>query len=133
MLFRSYADDLTFSGGDIGGGFIEYVSRIIKEAGFQARIDKTRLFRGGQKCIVAGIDVAQGRMRVPRDYRRLLRQEVFHLADKGLVSHTAKKKIRDPLYLDSIYGKLCFWKMVEPDCAFVLKYMPIIREMCQQG
>ena len=39
----------------------------------------------------------------------------------------AKKKIRNPYYLDSIYGKLQFWTSIEPNNRFAEEAMQKIR------
>ena len=60
-------------------------------------------------------------LHIPKHYKRRLRQELYYVMKYGLISHISKRKIGNPLYFESLYGKLLFWLMVEPDNEFALK------------
>jgi retron-type reverse transcriptase len=119
LSYTRYADDLTFSGDRIPVRFLEIVETIVAEEGFKVRGEKTRFCRGAGRKIVTGLSVSGDDVRVPKSYKRGIRQAVHYLLKFGQNSHTSKRKIRNPFYLESLYGKLVFWGSVEPENAFV--------------
>lgn len=114
LKYTRYADDLTFSGDNIPVKFIEYISDIINDEGFEVNETKTRLYQNKSKRIVTGISVIGKEIKVPRGYKRKLKQELHFIKKFGLDSHISKKKIRKHNYLFSIAGKVNFWLSVEP-------------------
>lgn len=119
LKYTRYADDITFSGTVIPVKFISYISKIIESEGFEVNTEKTRLYKSQSKKIVTGILVSGETMKVPKEYKRKLRQTMHYIRTYGIASHIAKRKIREPNYIDSLIGKLQFWKSVEPNCDFV--------------
>jgi RNA-directed DNA polymerase len=126
LQYSRYADDMIFSGHHISTWFIAAVGKIAEIEGFTVNSEKTQLIRSDRRRIVTGLSVAGAEPRVPISYKRRLRQQVHFIVKYGYDSHASKKKIRDPFYIDSIYGKLTFWRSVEPDNAFVREYLPKI-------
>lgn len=118
LNYTRYADDMTFSGKQISGSFLKLIEKIINEEGFAVNNEKTRLSRGNGKKIVTGLSVHGDELTIPNPYKREIKQEVYYILKYGLFSHLSKKKIKDPFYIDSLLGKLAFWKWVEPDNAF---------------
>lgn len=114
LKYTRYADDLTFSGDELPAKFIEYVKNIVDDEGFEINETKTRLYKDKGKRIVTGISVIGNEIKVPRDYKRKLKQELHYIKKYGLISHISKKKIRKHNYLFSIIGKVNFWISVEP-------------------
>ena len=114
MRYTRYADDLTFSGNDIPVKFITYVNTIIQNEGFEMNTDKTRFYKDRGKRIVTGISVLENEIKLPREYKRNLRQELYYIFKFGLTSHVKKKKIKKATYLLSVIGKVNFWLSVEP-------------------
>jgi hypothetical protein len=129
LTYTRYADDLTFSGKLITIRFPEIVKGIVREEGFQVRDEKTHLCRSTGKRIVTGISVAGDALAVPRKYKRELRKEVHHILAHGYISHITKRKIRDPFYLDALYGRLMFWRWVEPKNPFLATALPHIEAL----
>ena len=119
LAYTRYADDITFSGCYIPSQFILLVSEIIESEGFAVNPKKTRLVGPKGRKIVTGVSVSGETLKLPRQTRRMIRQEVFHLRTKGFMEHTAARKIADPLYAERILGKLAFWRQVEPENGFV--------------
>lgn len=129
LKYTRYADDLTFSGHDIPAKYIEYISAIISSEGFTVNNLKTRLYKEGGKRIVTGISVADEKMKVPREYKRKVRKEIHFIQKYGLYSHITKSRIKIPYYLESMIGKLNFWKSVEPDSKYVLEKIQYLKEL----
>lgn len=116
--YTRYADDMTFSGGEEIGSrwFLHAVRRILNDCGFALNEEKTRLFTPAMSSqIVTGLNVAEGEIRLPKAFKRALRQELHFMARFGVLSHLGKRKIRDPNHLERLAGRLAFWAFVEPD------------------
>ena len=126
LQYTRYADDITFSGNNISVRFPEIVHEIIQDEGFVVNTEKTRLCRSRGKRVVTGLSVSGDKLKVPRNYKRRLRQEIHYILCFGYYSHVSKLKNRDPFYIDSIYGKLLFWNWVEPENSFVKESLPKI-------
>lgn len=118
VTYTRYADDLTFSGDFSGDKLLKCVSDIITDEGFVVNAKKTRFSAIAGKRIVTGISIAGNEVKIPLSYKRKLRQELHFLMRFGAISHMTKRKIRNPFYLDSLYGKVRFWLWVEPDNSF---------------
>jgi len=120
LKYTRYADDLTFSGNSIPAKFIEYIKAIIEDEGFEVNDKKTRLYKSKSKRIVTGISVNDVDIKLPREYKRNLRQELHFIFKYGFESHVKKKKIRKANYLFSLMGKVNFWLSVEPKDEYAL-------------
>ena len=120
LRYTRYADDLTFSGDKIPAKFIEYITRIIEDEGFEVNKTKTRLYKNRRKRIVTGISVLENEIKIPREYKRNLRQELHFIFKHGFDSHVKKKKIRKANYLFSLLGKVNYWLTVEPKNQFAI-------------
>ena len=114
IKYSRYADDLTFSGDKIPAKFITYITNIVEDEGFEVNEKKTRLYQNKSKRIVTGISVVGNDIRLPRDYKRKLKQELYFIEKYGLYSHISKKRIKKSNYLYSLIGKVNFWISVEP-------------------
>lgn len=127
LTYTRYADDLAFSGEYIPAKFINIVTKIIKESKFEANKDKTILSVRQGKRILTGISIAGDKICLPRYVKRAIKKEAYYIIKYGYLSHASKKKIRDPFYLESLHGKLQFWRNVEPDNEIALGYINKIR------
>src|SRR5262245_455811 len=74
FVFTRYADDLTFSGDDVGkvAKFMHLVPRIVAAEGFSVNAGKTRILRKGRRQAVTGV-VVNRTMGLSRQERRKLR------------------------------------------------------------
>lgn len=129
VIYTRYADDLTFSGNNIRYNFISIVNKIVEEEGFKVNNKKTRLHKRKGRRIVTGISVNNADPKISRKMKRDLRQQVHYVLKYGIKSHMYKRKIRDPFYIQSLYGKLQFWKWVEPQDSFVIRTIPQIQSL----
>lgn len=114
VTFTRYADDMTFSGDGNLAAMLPEIGRIIGGCGFQLNEKKTRLQSGACK-LITGLVVEDGRVKVPKSYKRKLRQEIYYCSRFGVAAHLensgAKKAVHFKEYL---YGKAYYIKMVEP-------------------
>ncbi len=129
LVYTRYADDITFSGDYISTSFLKYTQEIIEDYGFVLNSEKTILSRKPGKRIVTGLSVSGSRLKVPREFKRELRSEIFLIKKYGLPSHLSKNKVKDPNYLDVLIGKLNFWHQVEPKNSFTREAIEYIKKI----
>jgi len=120
LRFTRYADDMVFSGNYIPFKFIDIVKNIVEDYSLEINTKKTRLYTKPGKRIVTGLSVAGQELKLPRKYKRKLRQEIHFIKKYGYLSHIAKLKIRNPNYLESLYGKINYWLHIEPENKFAI-------------
>lgn len=113
--YTRYADDLTFSGDYIPHFFIGFVTEIVADYGLSVNEGKTRLKIGDGQKIVTGLSVAGEKLKIPREHKRRMKQELHFIRKYGYLSHMAKQKRRDPFALESLLGRFSFWLQAEPD------------------
>lgn len=126
--YTRYADDIAFSGEEIPVAFIKYVKDIVTDCGFAINEKKVRLYGKNGNKILTGISVASGKPRIPRDYRRNLEKELFYIKKYGIDAHMNHMKIRRYNYIESIIGRVNFWRMVEPDNKLAIEMSAYLRE-----
>lgn len=112
--YTRYADDIAISGNHISPSFIEKVTNVINECGFEVNAAKTRLYGEKGNKIITGISLANHELRVPRSYRRELEKDIYYMMKYGFDAHVRRTKKKSSNYLQSVIGKLNYWLMVEP-------------------
>lgn len=128
LVYTRYADDLNFSGTHIPLAFSTIVEQVITDYGLIVNDEKTKLIRGAGKKIVTGVSVSGQSARLPREYKRQLKQEIYYIKRYGLISHMSKSKIKDPGYVHSLLGKLSYWLQVEPRNEFAIDAIDFIKK-----
>ncbi len=128
LRYTRYADDMAFSGPYISDKTFTIFREVIEDEGFVVNEKKSKIIASKRK-VVTGLCVQNGRVFLPKKYKRRLRQECHHIMAHGYYSHTSKRKIRDPFYLDRLLGRLSFWQSVEPEAKFPPKAIPILRQI----
>lgn len=112
FAYTRYADDLTFSGDDVGKitAFLRLVPKVVADEGFAINADKTRVMRKGARQTVAGV-IVNTDMGLSRQERRRLRAEI----------HNGRRAAtRDPIALRRLQGKLAYLYMLNPQQAGAL-------------
>lgn len=132
LTYTRYADDITLSGEFISHKTIGFIETIVTSEGFAIRPEKTRLTVGDGRKVVTGISISGGRLRPCKEFRRNVSQHAHFVIKHGLYSHVAKAKIRDPYFLDSLHGKLLFWKWIEPKNTVVVEQCRRIAEILRE-
>lgn len=126
--YTRYADDLTFSSDNLPARFIDYVIEIAEDEKFQVNSEKTKLLGKNSQKIITGISISQGEIKVPRKYKRSVRQEVYYVLKYGIINHQEHIGKRfDVLEVERLIGKLCYWESLEPDNAFVKEFLPQVK------
>lgn len=127
LSYTRYADDMTFSGGYISKKLPQLVASIVTDYGLVVNDSKTRLMINKNKKIVTGLSVSGVSLKITRELKRAIRQDVFYIERYGFLSHVSQQKITDPFYLDSIFGKVNFWLQAEPKNAEAQQCRDILR------
>jgi len=127
--YTRYADDMAFSGYYIPHNIITIINSIIRDFKFILNPEKTSLSVGNSKKIVTGLSVNSESLKIPRAYKRKLRQEIHYIRKYGYASHAMKKKIRNPFYIDSLNGKIRFWLSIEPENKFALESASLLSKL----
>ena len=127
IKYSRYADDLTFSGEFIPRPFFQEIVSTIKNEKFKINEAKTLHLRKENKKIITGISITNGRLRLPKEKRRKLRQEIFYIKKLGIITHKKNIKNSDPIYLERLIGNLNFWPQIEPINKFILDSLSFLK------
>ena len=115
-VYSRYADDMTFSGNQPLSGISRKISKPFRRMGFTLNSEKTRLYGPGQPKEITGLIVQNGVVRVPKFYRRQLKQEIYYCRKFGVLCHLENRKAQHYIhYRDYLYGKAYYVKMIEPE------------------
>ncbi len=114
FAYTRYADDLTFSGDDLGkiDAFLKAVPGIVAAEGFVINRGKTRVMRAGRRQTVTGVVVNEA-PGLSRQERRKLRAALHRQrTSPAAVSEQDKRRLE---------GKLAYVRMINPAQAERLK------------
>jgi retron-type reverse transcriptase len=132
VSYTRYADDMTFSGSFDPDGLIEKVK---EKLGSRLRLNgaKTRTIRKGRRQIVTGL-VVNEKPRVPSEYRRTIRQEMYYCGKYGVESHVMymrqKQYLGESRYTKSVWaGKQAYLESLEGRINYVLGVDPLDAQM----
>lgn len=114
-VYTRYADDITFSGGRGIKSLLPVAERIIGEEGFAVNARKTHTAYRHQRQEVTGLVINDGNLKVPKKYKRKLRQEIYYCKRYGVYEHQEKTGETHAFYREHLYGKAYFVHMVEPE------------------
>jgi len=121
LTYTRYVDDLTFSGRSIGPSFISAVEGVVEQCRFIVNSEKTQLARGRSPKFVTGVSVGGDRLKIPRAFKRDVRNQAFQITKRGVQIHLEATGSTDPLIIEKVLGKLAFWLQIEPDSAAARK------------
>ena len=129
LRYTRYVDDMCFSGGEIKKHTLDEIEKIVSSEGFRTNKSKTHLHapRSNLK-LVTGVNVALGKMSLPKSYKRAISTDLFHIEKYGLRSHLAKRKIRDPNYIEALVGKVGYWLFIEPENKRAQHYKQVLAQ-----
>jgi len=131
LSYTRYADDLAFTGASITVKHLQYITEIIQDCGFTINPSKTLLQQKKNKRILTGISIAEQQIKIPREYKRKLRMEIYCIRRFGIVRHIRNQRIKNPNHLSTVIGKIQFWLSVEPDNAFAKNSLEELRKLPQ--
>lgn len=113
--YSRYADDITFSSQHDAKSILIPAEKILQDEGFNINSDKTRIAYPHQRQEVTGLIVNNGSVRVPKKYKRDLRQELYYCSKYGVEGHMERIQCDKAFFKEYIYGKILFVSMVEPE------------------
>ena len=113
--YTRYADDITFSGKHCIFGLLETIKMIILAEGFEINNEKTRFRSPGQRLEITGLNISNGLVKVPREYVRKYKTEIYFCKKYGPTDHQKRKADTHMFFKEHMYGKAYFIKMVEPE------------------
>lgn len=91
LVYTRYADDLTFSGG-LPFDMTERVESALLPLEYELNSGKAQIRQRGQRIVVTGLTVAEpDRPRLPKQFERRLRQELYFIEKFGLEDHCANE------------------------------------------
>lgn len=118
--YTRYADDITFSGNYGIEKCMDVIQYIIEDEGFTINPLKTRIAYKYQRQSVTGLIVNNRTIKVSRQYKRQVKQEIYYCLKFGVSSHLEQVKCDKSFYKEHLYGKVYFIKMVEPALGAIL-------------
>ena len=114
--YSRYADDLTFSANEDISHLLSEIKRLLLEYGFQINTKKIHWFKPGQPKRITGLTVQNGSVRVPKQFKRALRQEIYYCKKYGVFTHLDNVHSEHRIhYREHLYGKAYFVHMIEPE------------------
>ena len=104
LTYTRYADDLTFSGGDVAvPRLVEAATMIAREEGFAVNPTKTRVQRSGQRHVITGV-ITNEKLGVPRAYHDQLRAVLHDTARHGPEVANRRQRTDFRAYLEGRVG-----------------------------
>lgn len=113
--YTRYADDMTFSGNYRIQHCIPLIQHIIEDEGFYINPSKTRISYKHQRQDVTGLIVNNQTVRINKNYKRKVGQEIYYCLKYGVSDHLQHIGCEKSFYKEHLYGKAYFIKMVEPE------------------
>lgn len=119
-VYTRYADDLTFSASHPLYDIFEQAKGILVQYGFLLNEDKIHFYDPGQPKRITGLIVQNGTVRVPKRFKRALRQEIHYCTKFGVLTHLENTHALHHInYREHLYGKAYYVYMIEPEVGAV--------------
>ena len=120
IIYTRYADDLTFSADHSLDNLLPEIARILNAYGFQINPDKVHSYKPGFPKIITGLVVQNGVVRIPKQFKRKLRQEIYYCTKYGVLTHLENVNAQHYInYREHLYGKAYYVHMIEPEVGSV--------------
>ena len=115
-IYSRYADDLTFSSNTPLDHLSDTVCTVLRQNEFRVNSQKTKLFLPGQPKRITGLIVQNGSVRIPRYFKRSLKQEIYYCKKFGVIAHLENSRATRRInYREYLYGKAYYIRMIEPE------------------
>lgn len=112
--YTRYADDMTFSGPREINNMLSIVCSIIEDEGFKINKEKLRISFQNQRQEVTGLIVNGACVKISKDYKRKLQQEIYYCKKYGPYNHQEQINDHHAFFKEHLYGKAYYVYMVEP-------------------
>ena len=113
--YTRYADDITISGSCNLEKIKDIVISSIREEGFEINANKTRILHPYQRQEITGLIINNGIIKVPKEYKRELRKEIYYCKKYGPTNHQEYIGDNHSFLKEHLYGKAYYVKMIEPE------------------
>ena len=113
ITYTRYSDDMAFSADYISYKFKEKVFEVISSCGFIVNKEKSYLSYQKNKRVLVGLNILDDSLKLPRKVKNQLKKEVYFIEKFGLFGHMSNQKIKQVNYIESLYGRLQYWKYIE--------------------
>lgn len=114
IRYSRYADDMTFSGDSFSNTIITFIKKVLNENGFNLNENKTKVRLAHQRQEVTGI-VVNEKMQAKREYRRLIRKQIYYIKRFGVREQSKINGYEDPKkYFYHLLGKSNFVVFINP-------------------
>lgn len=137
ITYTRYCDDLIFSGNSFNPyKLIGVIYSILKAFGYKPNKEKTSIRNRGQRMEVTGITINE-RLRVNKDYRKKIRQDVYYIRKFGVKSHILRSgaerfisngRCKKKQYLISLLGKVQYVLFIDPNDAEMKGYCGYLKD-----
>jgi RNA-directed DNA polymerase len=111
--YSRYADDLTFSGAQLPSR--SELVRVLALDGFEIAEEKLRTVRRGRGLFVTGLSLEAGDYpRVPKEFKRRLRQELYYAKRYGVAQHIGSRQYSSlSSGVNKIQGRIQYLRGIE--------------------
>ncbi len=125
LTYTRYADDLTFSGDDLGAilSARHIAPRIIADENFTVHPEKTHLYRQSNRQIVTGL-VVNEKINTPRELRRIIRATLHNATKTGL---NAQNRTNLPDFRAYLHGLIGY--IAETDADLARKFLAQLKAL----
>lgn len=113
-VYTRYADDITISSNSNPYNYMQTITKIVNEEGYQLNNKKTRIQNRGQKQEVTGL-VVNDKVSVSRKIKKELNNAIYYIKKYGIEEHIKHIKCDKIHYKEHLFGLAYFVKMVNPD------------------
>jgi RNA-directed DNA polymerase len=110
--YSRYVDDICISSKHNlqGSGIAATVRKILMQEGFRVRAEKDRFSRVDEGCSITGLEVRQGRLRVPTSYVEKLKTSLIEA--KSIANGVAQNGLYHTK--EQLWGRILFVRWVNP-------------------
>lgn len=112
FAYSRYADDIAISGQEPISrnsykALLHEIFKRIRRERFSENPDKTRAYGPGQPSKYLGLEIFKGTIRVPRQYKKYVEDNLRGIEKFGLLAHTLHRNFDSPIQLvNHLHGKL---------------------------
>ena len=115
-VYSRYADDITFSASHSLEKLFQKAKHLLHDAGFRLNKAKIRFYGPTAPKTITGLIVQKGTIRVPKHFKRSLKQEIYFCKKLGVLTHLENiGATRFINYREHLYGKAYYIHMIEPN------------------
>ena len=122
LVYTRYADDLTFSGDEVGDDHLEQITEILHHKRLKVNRKKLRFQRRGKPQVVTGYVVAHpDHPRLSRYFKRRLRQDLYYAEKFGIEHQAEVLNIEPEDLIEKLKGQINYLMGSERESALSLR------------